>query len=320
MRRRALLVTIPALAAAPTALAQSPGRVLRVGWLTQVINSYVDWFLRGMRELGYREDQTFVLLRRDADGREDRLGAMASELAREGAGIIVAVGGSAAREAAIATTLPIVAILGDPTSYRVGASVARPAGRVTGVATGGADYAGKWLELIHEMAPATDRIGVLRDTRPITTHEIQLAALNRAAPVLRKTLTMFAAGDPADIEAAFAAMRRDGIGAAIVISSSVFHGLKRQVVDAAMRNRLVCVHEHRDFTEAGGLASYGPDFRVLFARMAYFVDRIAKGATPGDLPFELPSRFELVLNLRTARVLGVTLPPALLARADEVIE
>jgi putative tryptophan/tyrosine transport system substrate-binding protein len=251
------------------------------------------------------------------------LGGLAQALVDDGARVIVAVGGAAARAALGVTTAPVVAIAGDPATYGLATSYARPGGRMTGVAVNGADHAAKWIEALRETVPTAARAGVLHlilQGQTISDHQIQLEAMKGPARILDLALVPIAVTEPETIDATFATMRREKLDGAIVLSSAVFHGHKQRIIAAAARERVPTVYEHRDFTEAGGLVSYGPDFRRLFGRLAYFVDRIAKGAQPRDLPIELPDRFELIVNLKTARAMGMSIPQSLLARADEVIE
>src|SRR5262245_10630645 len=174
------------------------------------------------------------------------------------------------------------------------------------------------------MIPSAARVGVLYQSvqgEPFLGHTMQLDVMKGPADSLRMKLIPFVITESATtIDSAFMQMRRDGLDGAIVLSSALFHGHKHRIIIAAARERMPTVYEHRDFTEAGGLVSYGPDFRQLFRRLAYFVDRIAKGASPADLPIERASKFELVVNLKAATDLGITLPYSILTRADEVIE
>ncbi len=322
MRRRDILLGLASLATMRAAAAQ-PAGALRVGWLTVAPNPYLAWFRRGMEELGYREGRNFTLVTRDAGNQPDRLSVLTDELVRDGARVIVAVGGVAARRVLVATQIPLVAIAGDPVAFGISESYARPDRHVTGVATSGPDFAAKWVEYLSEAVPGPARVGVLYEShngQMSEGHGRQLETMRPPADVLRKMLVPLQVDEVAAIEPIFAAMQKDGIASAIVLSSAFFHAHKDEIISAANAARVPTMYEHRDFTEAGGLISYGPDFRQLYRRLAYFVDRIAKGARPQDLPIERPDRYELVVNMKAARATGIQFAPSFIARADEVIE
>ena len=322
MKRRDILLGLTCLATMRAAAAQSAG-ALRVGWLTVAPNPYVAWFRRGMEELGYREGQNFTLVARDAGNQPDRLSVLTDDLVRDGVSVIVAVGGVAARRVLVATQLPVVTIAGDPVAFGISESYARPARNITGVATSGPDFAAKWVEYLSEAVPGPARVGVLYEShndQMSEGHVRQLETMRPPADVLRKILVPLQVDGVAAIEPIFTAMQKDGIVSTIVLSSAFFHAHKDEIIRAANNARVATMYEHRDFTEAGGLISYGPDFRQLYRRLAYFVDRIAKGARPQDLPIERPDRYELIVNMKAARATGIQFAPAFIARADEVIE
>ena len=272
-----------------------------------------------MAELGHREGGDFLIEERDADGRMELLPQVAAELVDSGIPIIVAVGSSAALAAWGATrSVPIVTLAGDPVRYGMAESFARPGGNVTGLGLLNLDFAPKWLEILHEVEPSVTTVAVLVDNA--TAGVVQFDILTSAAKTLGKKLVRLQVDGPEGFKPALAAARREGAGAMIAVSSPLFHGYKQRLIAAAAEYRLPAMYEHSDFTTNGGLLSYGPDFRAIFRRLASYVDRIAGGAKPGDLPLEQPTKLELIINLQTAKALGLAIPPTLLARADEVIE
>jgi putative tryptophan/tyrosine transport system substrate-binding protein len=322
MRRRDVVALWGAALAYPaTARAQSGERrlKLRVGWLAVASNPFIAFFRQGMAELGHREGGDFLIEERDADGRMELLPQVAAELVNSGIPIIVAVGSSAALAAWGATrSVPIVTLAGDPVRYGMAESFARPGGNVTGLGLLNLDFAPKWLEILHEVEPSVTTVAVLVDNA--TAGVVQFDILTSAAKTLGKKLVRLQIDGPEGFEPALAAARREGAGAMIAVSSPLFHGYKQRLIAAAAEYRLPAMYEHSDFPTNGGLLSYGPDFRAIFRRLAFYVDRIAAGAKPGDLPLEQPTKLELIINLRTAKALGLSMPPTLLARADEVIE
>jgi putative tryptophan/tyrosine transport system substrate-binding protein len=280
----------------------------------------VSEFRNALRELGYLEGQNLAITYRWADGRLDRLPELAAELLANGVDVIVAIGPAVWAAKRATTTVPIViAFSGDPVGNGVVSNLARPGGNITGFSYMSTDLAAKRLELITQALPNSTRIAVLYNPgEPATVLEMQQT--KAAARAIGVTLQPLAVGHPDDLERAFAAAVRERTDALIVFTHG-FAVLNRQrIIEQAARHRLPAMYGWRNFVDDGGLMSYGPNIRLIIRRAAIYVDRIVKGEKPGDLPVEQPARLELVLNLKTAKVLGLELPPTWLARADEVIE
>jgi putative ABC transport system substrate-binding protein len=306
--------------------AQPAGKVYRIGYLTAgslTANPRVlEAFRQGLRDLGWVEGQNIAIEYRSAEGRLDRLPDLAAELVRLKVDVIAATPTPAALAAKNATgTVPIVGVsLTEPVGLGLIASLARPGGNVTGVSYSvGTDIFGKDLELLKEVVPKVRRVAVLSNpdgpAQPLTISNIKGAARS-----LGLQLQLVEARGPGDFDGAFAAMARERVGALLVVTDPVFIPHRARLVDLAANNRLPSIFTQRADVEAGGLMSYGPNFADMYRRAATYVDKILKGAKPGDLPVEQPTKFELVINLKTARALGLTIPPALLRRADEVIQ
>jgi putative ABC transport system substrate-binding protein len=327
--RRGFIGTLTGgLLAAPLAAeAQQAGRVPRIGFLGPASPSNrspgLDAFRQGLRELGWVEGQNIVIDYRLAEGRYDRLPALAAELARLKADIIVAVGTPGVAAAKKATeTIPIVMIAGsaDPVGLGLIASLARPGGNVTGLSfSAGPEIFGKGLELLKEIVPKVRRVAILSNpaspVQPLFIREVNVAARS-----LGVQLQLLEARGPDEFDGAFAAMAKERLGALLVVSDLMFILHRTRLADLVARSRLPAAYGDRDHVEAGGLMSYGASVRDLFRRAATYVDKILKGANPADLPVEQPTKFELVINLKTAKALGLTIPQSLLLRADEVIE
>ena len=276
----------------------------------------------GLRERGYQEGRNVVVELRSADGEYARLPKLAAELADLKVDVMVAFGSKAvlaARPAAGA--IPIVApVLGDPVAIGVTRSLARPDGNVTGSAILTVELFAKHIELLKEAAPRTSRVAVLVNPANATgTTESMRQAMSRAGKALGVELRAFALTSPADIAPAFARIAKAGVDALYVLSDTLFRTHAAEVARQAARLRLPSVGA-REFADAGGLIGYGANDTELYARGAYFIDRILRGAKVGDLPIEQATRFELVLNRKTAALVGVSVPQALLLRADRVIE
>jgi putative ABC transport system substrate-binding protein len=280
-------------------------------------------FLQGLRDLGYVEGRNLVIEYRYAEGKEERLPALAAELVALNVDLILAGSTITALAAKQATrTLPIVIVAGDPVMSGFVASLAQPGGNVTGLSSNAApDIFSKWLELIKQAVPGVSRVAVL-------WHGIvdqrrdgdKLKGADVAARALGVRLQIVEARVPADIDRAFSDMTRAHAGALTVLVNNMFLNERRRLVDLAAKNRLPAVYQSREFVDAGGLMAYGPNFADIFRRAATYVDKILKGAKPADLPVEQPTKFELVINLKTAKALGLTIPPSLLGRADELIQ
>jgi len=282
----------------------------------------VEAFRQGLRGLGWVEGQNIVIEYRSAEGRYDRLPDLAADLVRLKVDIIAAAGTAATTAAKNATrAIPIVMIgVGDPVGLELIASLARPGGNVTGLTFSvGMETAGKGLELLKEALPKVRRVAVL--TNPANPGQpLALKNVKAAARSLGMQLQLLEARGPDEFDGTFAAMAKERVGALLVVSEAMFNIHRVRLADLAARNKLPSMHGFREDAEAGGLMSYGPDLANLFRRSATYVDKILKGAKPGDLPVEQPTKFELVINLKTAKALGLTIPASVLSRADQVIE
>ena len=328
-RRTFLAGTGAVLLAAPLAAeGQQAGRVYRIGVIanapptTPEVSRNWEAFRRALSDRGWVEGQSFVAEYRWAEGRLERFPSLASELVSLKVDLIVAGSPVAARAAKQATsTIPIVMVyVFDPVGVGIITSLARPGGNVTGVAFGtGPEIVGKYLELLREAVPKASRVAVLMNpdspSSPVLLRETQAAA--RALAV---TLQLLEVRKADDLEGAFAAMTRERDGALLVLPHPFIFAHARRIVDLAARSRLPAMYPFSEFVEAGGLMAYAANAPDMFRRAAYFVDKILKGAKPADLPIEQPTKFEFVINLKTAKALGLTMPPSLLARADEVIQ
>ena len=326
MRRLICAISLAMLLAPLRDEAQQPGKVPRIGYFSAGSPSsaphLLEAFRKGLRELGWVEGQNIVVDYRFAEGRFDRLPDLAAELVRLKVDIIVAVPTPAAAAAKNATeTIPIVMInVGDPVGLGLIASLARPGGNVTGSSYSvGLEIIGKQLELLKETVPKVRRVAILwNPANP--SHPLVVRELNVAARSLGVQLQFLEARGPNEFEGAFAAMAKERMGALLVVPDSVSFLHRTRLADLAARSHLPAAYGLRGHVDAGGLMSYGPDSADLFRRAATYVDKILKGAKPADLPVEQPTKFELVVNLKTAKALGLTIPQSVLVRADEVIQ
>jgi putative ABC transport system substrate-binding protein len=330
VRRRAFLALLcgaAALGAAADATAQARGAPPRVGVLAPEAadrpHPETDALVEGLRALGYVDGKTVALVMRWAGG-EDALPRLAAELAALEVAVIVAPAPPAARAAAAATrTIPIVMrATTDPVSAGFTASLARPSRNITGVSSVSAALYPKRLELLKELVPGLAQVVVLWNPQgtggPDRRHD--LAQVQAAATLLGLTLRPITVEHGDDIAPALAAAVQAGAQALLPLRDPTIVGNDRRIAELARDSRLPAIYDDRAFVETGGLASYGPNLAALHRRLAVYVDRILKGARPADLPIEQPTEFELVINQRTATAMGFTVPPALLARADAVIE
>ena len=327
LSRRSVLAGGFAFLLAPLAAeAQPAGKVPRIGFLGTRSPSdtapYLDAFRQGLRERGWVEGQNIVIEYRFAEGRFDRLPDLAAELVRLKVDIIVAAPTPAAAAAKNATaTIPIVGIsLGDPVGLGLIASLARPGGNVTGLSYSvGMETFGKQLELLKEIVPKVRRVAILSNpANPF--HALAIKEVKGAARSLGVELQLLEARGPEEFDGAFAAMTKERAGALLVMADSMFILHRTRLADLVARSRLPAAYGVRENVEAGGLMSYGPSVPDLFRRAATYVDKILKGAKPEDLPVEQPTKFELVINVKTAKALGLTIPQSLMVRADEVIQ
>jgi putative ABC transport system substrate-binding protein len=307
------------------AWAQQPTKIPRIGFLITsspaVIAPRMDAFRQGLRELGYVEGKNIVIERRHAEGRLDQLRAFTAELVQLNVDVIVTSGPTATRPAKEATsTIPIVMTFDDdPVGSGFVASLARPGGNITGLSTLAPEISGKQLELLKEIVPRLGRVAVIgTSTRQGTAQNLKEMKL--AAGAFGVKLQYIDIQNPKDIETAFRAASKERAEALLVLQSPVFNSQRAQIADLALKSRLPATYPRREFVEDGGLMSYGVSISDLDRRAAAYVDKILKGAKPSDLPVEQPTKFELVINLKTAKLIGLTIPPTVLGRADRVIK
>jgi putative ABC transport system substrate-binding protein len=323
MKRRAFIVAGAGFALPVASIAQRSG-IPRVGFLiSETLSgqaSRINAVRAGLRELGYTEGKDIVIESRTADGHYDRLPGLAAELVRLKVDVLVAFGAKAVVAARNTTsTVPIVVpATGDPIALGVVGDLAKPGGNVTGLAIFGPEISAKWLEFLKEAVPGVGRVAVLRNAANPSGRSTT-GAMQAAAKSLQLELQSFEIRSRADFTGAFAAMANSRVDGVCVSGDTLFQAHWKEIAALAEKHRLPAVGR-REFVEAGGLIGYGADDAQLFRRAAYFVDRILKGAKPADLPVERPTRFELLVNAKTARALGVKVPQSLLQRADRVIE
>jgi len=320
-----ILFVVVLLAVAVIAGAQQPTKVPRIGFQfdspLSAVAARVEGFHQGLRELGYVEGKNIIIEWRSAEGKPERRNEIAADWARLKVDIIVTGGPtstSAAKEAT--TTIPIVmAFDNDPVGNGFVASLARPGGNITGLATLSPELSGKRLELLKEILPKLSRVAVLgTSTTPGTAQELKEAEL--AAGAFGVKLQYLNVLDPKDIEAGFRAASKERADAVLVLNSAILISQRKQIADLAVKNRLPAMYPQAEYVEDGGLMTYGVSFIDLHRRAATYVDKILKGAKPADLPVEQPIKFELIVNLKTAKQIGLTIPPNVLARADKVIK
>jgi len=328
MNRRGFIGALAGgLFAAPLVTAAQPNaKVYRIGFLVTATSTETGHLFKalseGLRELGYVEGRNVVFERRFAEGRQERLPALAAELVRLKVDILVTGSNPviAAVKQATATIPVVMAVSRDPVGAKFIASLARPGGNITGLANDTApDIIGKNLALLKEAVPRISRVTYLWNPVPPGA-EASKNALESAARNLGVAFQSVEVRGHAELEGAFAAMVRERANGIVVAQDPVTFGSRSHVALLAARSRLPAVYGVGEFAEAGGLMSYGPNIADQFRRAAIYVDKILKGAKPGDLPIEQPTKFELVINLKAAKALGLTLPPSLVQRADQVIE
>ncbi len=321
--RRLVAVVAAGLVAAPLARgAEPPTRVFRIGILgTMNRPASIEAFTQRLRELGYAEGQNVVLDIRTVQGRMDQFPPAAAELVRLRPDVLVGNSNPAVAALKQATqTIPIVmAVVGDPVGSGFVASLARPGGNITGNSNLAEGLSAKWVELLKETAPRISRVAAL--VVPATpAHAAMWREIQGTAAALQVTPQAMEVRGPGDIERAFAALSRERNTGLIVLPHPVTVGNLQQILRLTLKARLPVIHAWREFPEGGGLMSYGPSLTDLYRRAAVFVDKILKGAKPAELPVEQPTRFELVVNLKAAKGLGLTIPPSILVRADQVIQ
>jgi putative tryptophan/tyrosine transport system substrate-binding protein len=323
MRRREFITLLGSAAAWPMAAqAEQPAKVLRLGYLAPArLPNLIEALQAGLRELGYVEGQNLTIEYRFALGQTKSYDELAQELIRLDPAAIVLTGTPAAlalkRQT---TTIPIIlAPIADPLALGLARSLARPEGNVTGITMFGPELARKRMEIFKETAAGARRIAVLGNAQnPL--HDFLWDDIQPLGPLLGLEFRLFTIADFNDLPTVFSNIKRDGLNALTLFSDAQFFSARRQIGELAATHRLPAVYESRDFVEDGGLMSYGPNVPDLSRRAAAFVVKIFNGAKPSDLPIEQPTRFELAINLKTAKALGLDIPPTVLARADEVIE
>jgi len=314
------------LLAAPLAVAaQQAGKVPRIGVLwpysPAIATPFGDAFRQGLGTLGYVEGRNIALEERWADGKFDRLASLAAELIRLKVDVLVTASTPATQAAQQATkTTPIVmTLVSDPVDSGFVANLANPGGNVTGLSYMHPELSRKRLELIKDVIPKVSRVAVLSNPSNPSIRPL-LRETEAAARVLSVQLQVVEARDSGQLDSVFVAMSKERARALVVMPDAVFQDQRRRIVDLAAKSRLPAMYPWREAVEAGGLMAYGASGRDILRRAAAYVDKILKGAKPADLPVEEPTKFEFVINLKTAKTLGLTIPPSLLARADEVIQ
>jgi len=327
MKRKITVLTLSALllALCLSAEAQQPTKVPRIGYLGTNPRSTnparIDAFRQGLRELGYTEGKNIIIEWRFAEANPDRLRTFAAELVRLPVEIIVTAGPVSTRSAKQATAaIPIVmAFHDDPVGSGVAASLARPAGNVTGLATLAPEISGKQLELLKEIIPKLSRVAVLGNASQPGTPQA-LREINLAADASGIKVQYLEIPDQKDIEIAFRTASKERSDAVLVLSTAILFSHRRQIVELAVTSHLPAIYNRPEYVEDGGLVTYGVSIPDLYHRAATYVDKILKGAKPADLPVEQPKKFELIINLKAAKQIGLTIPPNVLARADKVIK
>jgi ABC-type uncharacterized transport system substrate-binding protein len=322
-RLTALAALAPALLAAPLETEAQPTKIPRIGYIGNgdptTGRPTLEAFRQGLRELGWIEGQSITIEYRWAEGNPDRLPALATELVQAKVDVIVLSGTPAIRAGREATrTIPIVFVsLADPVTLGVIANLARPGGNMTGVASQFEELITKQLQLLKETVPKVSRVALLHHAEIAPT---VLSEADTAARRLGLRARAVKASGGVEFESAFTTMRRERAEAIHVLPSPFFNAHRGQLIELIAKHRLPAMFEFKTYVQDGGLISYGPSIIEMHRGMAGYVVRILKGAKPGDLPIERATKFELVINLKTAKALGLTIPPAVLARADEVIQ
>jgi len=322
----AVLITILAvgfIALSEPAISQPPGKIHRVGVLGNENNPPWEGFRQGLRELGYVDGQNITIEWRWSEGKPDRFPGLATEVVALKPDVIVASGTQATRAAKRATSAIPIPIVMTTSSYpdKIGLvdSLSRPGGNVTGLSNVGPELSGKKLQLLKEIAPKVSRVAVLfnpaSEVEPLAVRE-----LSAAAPAVGVEILSVEVRSPDDFSAAFAALSPSRVDALLALGNPINFRGRQLIADFSLKNRLPSIYDEGLFVDAGGLMSYAPSFTDSFRRAATYVDKILKGAKPADLPVEQPTKFELVINVKTAKILGLSIPPSLLLRADRLVE
>ena len=318
-----LLATL-LLTTAPLAEAQQPTKVPRIGYLqappASAVATRTDAFRQGLRELGYVEGKNIIIEWRFADGKLDRVPGLVAELVRLKVDVIVTGGSFATGAAKEATsTIPVVMTQdSDPVGNGYVGSLARPGGNITGLSTLAPELSGKQLELLKETVPKLSRVAVIGSSNRSGNAQ-SLKETEHAAGALGVKLQYLDILSPNDIGAAFRAASKQKADAVLVLTGPVVTSQRREIINLASKNRLPAIYDRAEFVEEGGLMTYSVSSADLFRRAATYVDKILKGRKPADLPVEQPTKFELIINLKAAKQIGLTIPPSVLARADKVI-
>ncbi|HXV83869.1 MAG TPA: ABC transporter substrate-binding protein [Candidatus Binatia bacterium] len=326
MKKKRLVWLLAALLAsnASIAAAQQADKIPKIGILqggsTATSPENINAFRKGLRELGYVDGKNILLEYRYATGKPERLAELASELVNLKVDVIVSAGTQTTTAAKQATsTIPIVAgAAGDLVRTGLVASLARPGGNVTGSTVISPDVSGKRVEILKEVVPKATRIAVLLYSGSVTDRE-EAKQTEAAAQTLKIKVQIVEVTDPGDFQGAYTTIKRDHVDALILAQSSFTNFHRKELISLGVKNRLATMCESTRWTEAGCVTSYGPDLPYQYYRAAFLIDKILKGAKPADLPVEQPTKFELVINLKTAKEIGLTIPPNVLARADKVI-
>src|SRR5215813_2041862 len=326
MDRRAFITIVGrSVLAMPLVEAQQPAKIPRIGLLgggsASAVAGRIDALRHGLRDLGYVEGKTIVIEQMWAEGKLDRLPALAAELVRLKVDAIVSAGPTVTRACKDAhiTTPIVMAFDDDPVGSGFVASLARPGGNITGLSSLSPGLSAKQLELLKEILPRLSRVAVLGSLiHPGTAQSLK--EMEIAARAFKVQLHYFNVIDPSSIDTAFGAARKERADAVLVLTSVVTTTQRGKIIDLAAKDRLPAIYFTAEWVEAGGLLAYGASFTDLFRRAATYVDKILKGAKPADLPIEQPTKFELVINMKTAKTLGLTVPQSVLLRADELIQ
>jgi len=319
-----LLATV-LLTAVSLAEAQQPKRIPQIGYISygslEIEKSWLAVLQQGLRELGYLEGKNIVIEQRHAAGRSEKLPELLAELIRLKVDVLVAAGDPAAHAAKEATSaIPIVMVSSpDPVGTGLIASLAHPGGNVTGLSDFHAGVITKRFEVLKDVVPLMSRVAVLLNPAN-RSNTLQLKDIQATAPAFRVTIISLEAKGPDDIDGTFAAIGKERPGALLVVGDKLFASQQNRIFEFVGKSRLPAIYSQRGYVEAGGLMSYGTNFADQYRRVATYVDKILKGAKPADLPVEQPTKFELVVNLKAAKQIGLTVPPSVLFRADKVIK
>jgi ABC-type uncharacterized transport system substrate-binding protein len=319
------LLTTVLLTAISLAEAQQPKRIPQIGYISygsvEIEKSWLAVLQQGLRELGYLEGKNIVIEQRHAAGRSEKLPELLAELIRLKVDVLVAAGDPAAHAAKEATSaIPIVMVSSpDPVGTGLIASLAHPGGNVTGLSDFHAGVITKRFEVLKDVVPLMSRVAVLLNPAN-RSNTLQLKDIQATAPAFRVTIISLEAKGPDDIDGTFAAIGKERPGALLVVGDKLFASQQNRIFEFVGKSRLPAIYSQRGYVEAGGLMSYGTNFADQYRRVATYVDKILKGAKPADLPVEQPTKFELVVNLKAAKQIGLTVPPSVLFRADKVIK